>query len=98
MFVVIFIMLILLMMFTFLMAMLRFTMVPIFFMTMFVFMVVGIAVPLFVLLIMMVMRRHGDFFDTVVGMDHPHVGIGGGDFFKPGVFERDADGEVYFRR
>jgi hypothetical protein len=45
---------------------------------------------------MMVVSRHGELFDTMVRMDHPHVGIGFGDFPQPGVFERDTDGKIDF--
>jgi hypothetical protein len=39
------------------------------------FMVLAFMMLLF-MVIMMVVSRHGDLFDTMVRMDHPHVGIG----------------------
>ena len=41
--------------------------------------------------------EHDEDHHEHTGLD-PHVGIGTGYFFKPSVFERDADGEIYFCR
>jgi hypothetical protein len=40
------------------------------------FVVVPIMMRLSVLILMMVMGRHGELFDTAVGMDHLEIGIG----------------------
>ena len=69
----------------------RLAMVFLFFMIMIAFMM------FFCLVIMMVvMSRHLELLDAMVCMDHPHFGISGGDFFQPGVLERDADGKINF--
>ena len=60
------------------------------------FVVFAFMVLFFFFIMVVVMGRHGDLFDTVVGMDQPHVGIGTGDFFKPSGFERYADGKIDF--
>ena len=40
------------------------------------------------------MRAHGDFLNAIIRVHHPHVWVGGGDFFQPVFFKRHTDSKI----
>lgn len=82
-------------MFVVIFIMIRIPVVFTFFMIMAIFIVV-FAFMMLICIIMVVVSCHGKLFNTMVRVDHSHVGIDSGDLIQPGVFKGNADGKVNF--